>query len=183
MLDAFRLTAFSRDLFRALEIDPASVREAWLAPLLRATQEMTGATVAYLGEEVEGGWVRHAYHEEQMTLLRSPRVGGLSAQVVSEGGDWLEARLRRTSAFDPAHDGWPGVSPVGFAATSLPQTAPRRAWLGLLRTRQGRPFNGDTLVALGLAAGAAATALRNELAWKALDKLSLTDELTEIPNY
>ena len=107
MLDAFRLTEFSRDLLRGLAIDPGASRENRLSLLLSAIREMTGAAVAYLGEECAGpgsgpGWILHGWHDERLHRRRLPRLCGLSAQIVEEGGAWLEPRLRQGSGDAPA---------------------------------------------------------------------------------
>jgi diguanylate cyclase (GGDEF)-like protein len=183
MSDAHRLTSFSRDLLQALEIDPSTGREGWLAAILRAAQEATGSCVTMLGETNESECSQYGWIGSALVRRREPPASDLSRELLEAGGWILESRLRRQSPFHRLLEGWPGVSPIGAAAASLPLRSPSRAWIAFLRSREDPPFKPETLEMVKLAAEAAVTGLYSEARFKKLEQLAMTDELTDIPNY
>lgn len=173
--------AHSHALLRALR-SPQD-RDAVLAALLQATSQATGAFLAYLGEGSESGWIRTALIDGSLQRCREKKLTGLSRRIVVSGQALLESKIRRGSLFRARPDGWDGVRVDGYAAVKLPRSAPGTSWLAVLRTEADPPFRAETLQFLDLSAEAAATALRQEIEWRKLESLAMTDALTLIPNY
>jgi len=176
-----RCLAHSHALLRALR-QPRD-RDAWLAALLQATSEATGAFMAYLGEGSESGWIRTAMIDGCLQRCEERKLIGLSRRIVVSGQALLEPKIRRGSLFRARPDGWDGVRVDGYAAVRLPRSAPGTGWIAVLRTAADPSFRAETLQLLELSAEAAATALHHEMEWRKLETLAMTDALTLIPNY
>ncbi len=182
-MDRNRGTALVKDLLHSLESRPEEGREGWTARLLEALAVATGAAAAYLAESAAAGWNRHVWHEGRIRFETVPRLHGLAERMAHGSVSRFEPEIRRGSVFRARGDGVDRMRAAGYAAAPVPAGRSSRSWIVLLRSAQGAAFGPETLLPLELAAEAAAVALGNELRWRRLESLALTDGLTRVPNY
>lgn len=182
-MDRIRGSLYFRQLLQVLELRASAGTHAWLAPLLLAVCQATGAAAAYLGETDRRGWTCRAQAGGELREPQSRRLGGLARRMAATGQSVLEPVLRRGGLFRAPVDGVEGVRPAGFGAVALPSAGPGRAWLVAVRGPESPPFDAGTLELLRLAAETAAIARDNERLWQRQEELAMTDGLTLIPNY
>jgi diguanylate cyclase (GGDEF)-like protein len=182
-MEARRVETLCKELLAALGPASSPDREAWLPRILRATQEVCGSDLVYLGETGDGGCTRQAFHGGHLMKLAGERLQGVARRVVTRGAACFESPIGKRTPFRRTTDGWPGHDAAGYAAVPVPRRPPGRAWITALRAAGTPELSPDSLRILELSAQALATALDNESRWRTLEDLAMTDGLTQIPNY